>query len=589
MATERVRGEILNLVAGYCSTSIGESTLYSLKPDYSRARAELNDVATVLSEYERGMSLSFPAIPDLGDVFAYLEKYGTLNGEKLITVARFIEKVLELRERIHSNRLARHLNVPTHLVRLAREIRENLTPSGEVRTDRHSTLSDLIRKRNEIRERLLTLYSDLIRKHYEKLREKQPVIKGGRLSLAVISNYKIDGIVHGFSATTETVFVEPYEVVPVQNALVQVEDQIREYEARIVKTLANRAIRSIDLIRRLYHNVGRLDSIFARARFALDFKAVIPKFGKVLRLRGAREPVLYRVKKGKVVPLDLTMERKALLITGPNAGGKTVALRTVAFAVLMASMGIPVPAEEVEVPEGAQVHMLGFETETDVRSGLSNFTAELQALKGIISRAKEGDVVLFDEVFASTDPDEASALAYSVAKYFSDRGIHILMSTHFSTLKLLARTSDFFTVSTVDNYRLVVGRVGESGGLRTARAFLPPEIIFYAEEILRQVPSYVVRLKEEYERKLRKLEQEREEVREALKKVRAALSERTGVRVGDVYRAVEEVAPRKEIREGEEYFVKSLGLTGKVLKVEGDRVKVKVRNFVVEVKREDLL
>ncbi len=582
-----MRREILDLVAGYCSTSIGERVLYSLKPDYSRARADLNDVSTVLSEYERGMSLSFPAIPDLGDVFTYLDKYGTLNGEKLTTVAKFIDKVLELRERIHSNRLARHLNVPTHLIRLSRDIKDNLTPSGEVRTDRHSTLSELIRKRNEVRERLLTLYSDLIRRHNDKLREKQPVIKGGRLSLAVISNYKVDGIVHGFSATTETVFVEPYEVVPVQNTLVQVEDQIREYESRIVKSLANRVIRSIDLLRRLYHNVGKLDSIFARARFALDFKAVIPKFGRSLRLKGAKEPVLYRVKRGKVVPLDLTMEKKALLITGPNAGGKTVALRTVAFAVLMASMGIPVPAEGVEVPEGARVHMLGFESGTDVRSGLSSFTAELQGLKEIIAKAEGGDVVLFDEVFASTDPDEASALAYSIAKYFSDRGVYILMSTHFSTLKLLAKTSEFFAVSTVDNYRLVVGKVGESGGLRTAKAFLPPEVISYAEEVLRQVPSYVVRLKEEYERKLQKLDREREEVREALKKVRAVLSGRG--RVEEVYRVVEETAPRKEIREGEEYFVKSLGLTGKVLKVEGERVKVKVRNFVVEVKREDLL
>ena len=587
MAREKVRKEILDLVAGYSSTAVGERAVYSLKPDYTRAKADLSDVALILSEYEKGMSLSFPQIPDVSEVFSYLERYGTLNGEKLVVIARFVDKVLELRERIHSNRLARHINVPTHLLRLSRDIKENLSPSGEVRTDRHSTLADLIRRRNEIRERLLALYADLIRRHQEKLRERQPVIKGGRLSLAVVSNYKIDGIVHGYSATTETIFVEPYEVVPVQNALVQVEDQIREYEARIIKALSSRAIRSIDLIRRLYESVGRLDSLFARARFAVDFKATIPKFGRRLRLVGAREPVLYRVKRGRVVPLDLEMDRFALLITGPNAGGKTVALRTVAFAVLMASMGIPVPADEVEVPEGASVYMLGFEAEGDVRAGLSNFTSELQHLKEIVANAEGGDVVLFDEVFASTDPDEASVLAYSVAKFFSDRGIYILMSTHFSTLKLLAKTSEFFTVATVENYKLVPGKVGESGGLRTARAFLPPEIVSYAEELLKEVPSYVVRLKEEYERKLRKLSKEREEVRRALREVRAALSERRDVR--RAYDILEEVAPKREVREGEEYFVKSLGVKGKVVKVEGDRVKVKVRNFLVEVKREDLL
>ncbi len=590
MAEGKVRKEILDLIAGYCSTSVGERIVYSLRPDYSRAKVDFNDIATVLSEYERGMSLSFPSIPDVSDVFSYLEKYGTLNGEKLVTVARFVDKVLDLRERIHSNRLARYLNVPTHLIRISREIKDNLTPSGEVRKDRHSTLSDLIKKRNEIREKLLLLYSDIVKKHYDKLREKQPVIKGGRLSLAVISNFKIDGIVHGFSATTETVFVEPYEVVPIQNTLVQVEDQIKEYESRIIKTLSAKVVRSIDLIRRIYENVGKLDSVFARARFALDFKATVPKFGKRLVIKEGREPVLYRVKKGKVVPLDLEMDKYALLITGPNAGGKTVALRTVAFTVLMASMGIPVPARSVEVPEGSRVHMLGFETESDVRSGLSNFTSELQTLRDIVARAREGDVVLFDEVFASTDPDEASVLAYSLAKYFSDRGIYILMSTHFSTLKMLAKTSDFFTVSTVEDYRLVPGKVGESGGLRTARAFLPPEIVSYAEELLKKVPSYIVRLREEYERKLQKLAQEREEVRRTLREVRAVLSDRSGKRdVGKVYRMIEEVAPKREIREGEEYFIKSLGVRGKVVKVDGDRVKVKVRNFVLDVRAEDLM
>jgi len=589
MAHRDLREDILRLVGGYCSTAVGERTVLELKPDYQRAKSELADVATVLSEYEKGMSLTFPQIPDVEEVFSFLQKYGTLNGEKLVLVAKFIDGIVKLRERIVSNRLARYLNVPHNLVRLARDIKANLTPSGNVRVDRHSTLSQLIERRNEIRERLLSLYGDIIRRHQDKLREHQPVMKGGRLSLAVISNYKIDGIVHGFSATTETIFVEPYEVVPIQNALVQVEDQIRDYESRILKTLANRVIRSVEHIRRLYRNLGRLDSIFARARFSLDYGGVIPQFGSKVRLKGAREPILYRVKGKDTVPLDLELPTYALLITGPNAGGKTVALRTVAFSVLMASMGIPVPAEEVEVPEGARVFLLGFEDEGSVKSGLSSFTSELQKLREILSQVREGDIVLFDEVFASTDPDEASVLAYSTAKYLAERRIYILMSTHFSTLKLLAKTSDIFTVSTVEGYRLVMGKVGESGGLKAAKAFLPPEIVSYAEELLKEVPSYIVRLREEYERKLQKLARERQEVRESLRKIRAALSERGKVPVEEIYREVEKVSPVKEIREGQEYFVKTLGLKGKVLKVKDGKVIVRVRNFEVEVRREDLL
>ncbi len=586
---ERFLEEVLNLVAGYCTTAIGERTVLSLRPDHRRAKVDFGDIAAALSEWRRGMSLSLPMFPNMEDVFSYLERYGTLNGEKVYTVALFVEKVLSARERIHSNRLARHLNVPNHLIRLSREIKANLTPSGKVRMDKHSTLSELVRRRNQLRERLLALYSEVIKKHAEKLRERQPVIKGGRLSLAVISNFKIDGIVHGYSATTETVFVEPYEVAPLQNDLVRVEEQIKEYEERVVKNLSHRVLRNMDIIRRLYESIGRLDSVFARAKYSIEYGCTIPKFGKALRLKGAFEPVLYRLKGEKTVPIDLNPQRFALLITGPNAGGKTVTLRTVAFAVLMSSLGIPVPAQEVEVPEGSRVFPLGFESETDVEEGLSGFTGELKRLKVIVESARGGDVVLFDEVFASTDPDEASALAYSTAKFLSDRGIYVLMSTHFSTLKALALESDFFDVATMENYRLVFGRVGHSEGLKAARAFLPPEIVSHAQEVLKRIPSYISRLRQEYEEKLKKLEREREEVRKTLHAVRRAIS-RGGNRaeVEGIFERVKGMGDG-EISPGKEYFVKSLGLTAKVVDVRGKKAIVKVRNFTVEVPLEDII
>ncbi|NPB02801.1 MAG: hypothetical protein GXO39_00060 [Thermotogae bacterium] len=586
MAEDKLREEILGIVSGFCSTSVGEKVVLSLRPDYEAAKREFGDIAVALSEYENGMSLSFPRIPDLEEVFSYLDKFGSLDGTKLWTVADFVEGVLNLRSKVHSNRLARYLHVPSHLVRLSRQIRENLSPEGRIRTDKHSTLARLISRRNEVREKLLSTFSDIIRTHREKLREGKPVIKGGRLSLAVISNYRLDGIVHGFSATTETIFVEPYEVVPLQNTLIQLEDQIREYEERILRSLSTRVIRSANVLRRIYSNLGKLDSIFARAKFSIEYDARIPRFGDSLKLIKVREPILYRTKGKDTVPLDLDLKNKALLITGPNAGGKTVSLRTVASAILMASMGIPVLAEESEIPYGARVFMLGFEDETDLRRGLSSFTSELAHLREIVAEAEEGDVVLFDEVFASTDPDEASALAYSTAEYLSKRGTYVLMSTHFSTLKVLAKNSALFEVATVEEYRLVMGSVGESGGIRTARAFLPAEIVNRADEILRRVPSYILELRREYEEQVEKLRRERKEVRESLRRIRAAIGRGD---VGQVYAEVESSVGRPPIEEGKEYLIKKLGVRGKVLRIKDEDAVVQVRNFQLVVKLEDLI
>jgi DNA mismatch repair protein MutS2 len=587
---ERFVKEIKGLLVKYASTSSGEKAILSLRTDYERAIRDFKLISEVLREYSEGRSLSLPNIPSMDEIFDYFGKFGVLTGENLYTIAEFIEKTSRFRESLHSANLASYLPITRELLSFSKQIKDNISRDGQIRTVKNPLLKELYEKRNEVREQLLKAYSEIILKNREKLREGQPVIKNGRLTLPVISNFSFDGVIHGYSYTTETIFVEPYEVVPIQNRLIQLDDRIREEERRILGNLVGNFIRLKEGIIKLHEGIGLIDGVYARAKFYLDFDCTIPEFSKDGRFEilEGREPLLYSKIRQKTVPISIKLDKFALLITGPNAGGKTITLRTIAFAVLMAGMGIPVPAKKAVIPYGAEVFPMGFSQEGAPEEGISHFVGELKGIKGILERVKQYDFVIFDEIFSSTDPDEASALAYSICKYLSERSVYSLISTHFPSLKILALNSDFFNVATLENFRVVMGKVGESRGIQTARAVgLTEDIVSYAEEIYRNIPSYLVSLRERYEEGLKKIERERAEIEEMRRKLLSAISRvRKGERVEELEGFLKE---ERELEVGKEYFVKSLGVKGTLLEIKGNRAKVKIRNIVVDVDKGDLI
>lgn len=587
---ERLFEEVRRLLVKYASTSSGERTILSLRPDYDRALREFKLIGEVLREHSEGKSLSLPSFPAMDEVFDYFNKFGVLTGENLYGVAEFIDKVSRFRENLHSANLASYIPISRDLLYFSKQVKENISKDGQIKTVKNPLLKELYEYRNEVREQLLKIYSEIILKNREKLREGQPVIKNGRLTLPVISNFNIDGVIHGYSYTTETIFVEPYEVIPIQNRLIQLDDRIREEERRIIGNLIGNFIKLKDSLFKLYTTLGVIDSIYARAKFYLDFDCTIPEFsreGKFELVEG-REPILFSKIKHKAVPISVKMDKFALLITGPNAGGKTITLRTVAFAVLMASMGIPVPAKKAVIPYGAEVFPMGFSQEGIPEEGISHFVGELKGIKEILERAKSYDIVIFDEIFSSTDPDEASALAYAICKHLSDRAVYSAISTHFPTLKILALNSDTFKVATLENFKLIMDRIGESRGIQTARAVgLREDIVTLAEEIYKNIPSYLASLKERYEEGLRRLEREKEEIEEIKRKLLLAISQ---AKKGEKVENLDELLKgEKELEIGKEYFVKSLGVKGVLLEVKGNRAKIKIRNITVEVDKKELI
>jgi len=224
----------------------------------------------------------------------------------------------------------------------------------------------------------------------------------------------------------------------------------------------------------------------------------------------------------------------------------------------------------------------------DVSKDLSHFAAEILEMKKILEQVKPFDIVIFDEIFSSTDPDESSALSFATAKYLSDRKVYVFISTHFSTLKILASESDFFEVASLEDYSLVVGKVGESKGLKTAETLgLPEEIIKLAKETFEKIPASILKMKEQYERKLKEIEMENQRLKELKRELIMTISYAKKGKIEKVPEGL--IKEEGEISVGKEYFIKSLGIKGEVVEVKGNIVRVKIRNLIVEVDKKDIL
>lgn len=325
-------------------------------------------------------------------------------------------------------------------------------------------------------------------------------LRHGRYVLPVRAEAKgrVRGIVHDRSQSGQTVFMEPADVVDANNDLVQL---VREEEAETVRILAELtdAVRTrLDDLDALVDTVGRLDVISARARLAERMQATAPTLTPERRIaiRGARHPLLlaqsWEHPDRPVVPADLEIspERPVVVITGPNAGGKTIALKTLALHALMAQSGCHIPAEDgSSLPVFTRLHAI-IGDDQSVAENLSTFSAFVKQVREILAQADDHSLVLLDELGAGTDPDEGAALAQAILEALVERGALVMATTHLEPLKAFASTHprarnasvEFDTVSLAPTFRLRYDRPGQSLALTiAARLGLAPELIARAE------------------------------------------------------------------------------------------------------------
>jgi len=385
---------------------------------------------------------------------------------------------------------------------LADRLGRSLDADGAVTDDASPRIRHL---RREIRERRRRVTAELERAFQNPdaeriFADRYVTIRHGRYVLPVRAEARgrVRGIVHDRSQSAQTLFVEPETVVEANNDLVQTMREEEQETARILAELTDAVRERIDDLERMVASVGRLDWIFTRGEAADRMEAIEPEIdrGRTLSLKSARHPLLlaqgWKDPERPVVPVDieLSAERPLLLITGPNAGGKTIALKTAALLTLMAQTGCHIPAAEgSRLPIVTDLFAIVGDDQS-VAENLSTFSAFVKQIREVLDRAGERSLVLLDELGAGTDPDEGAALAQAILEELAERGALVIATTHLEPLKAFASTHprtrnasvEFDATTLAPTFRLRYDQPGQSYALTiAARLGLPPELIARAQ------------------------------------------------------------------------------------------------------------
>src|SRR3984893_12543835 len=485
---------------------------------FSTGRAALDAMFALIAEAiayrHEGGEMGFGSVADPEQWLSELESpAAVLTPPMLLAAASLADTVAFLRESFRSNSSASPRDVvrnPTgkypllgakaaaisDLRFLAVAIRRAVLPNGEISDDASPELKrirgNIGRTRDTIRktlERLLRARAGDTGEDYVTLRNDRFVIP-----VRAADRRQVQGVVHAASATGQTVFVEPFETIELNNKIVQLaEDEAAEI-TRILLELSERLRGNLGPLHFAVETIAELDSVFARARFAREFDCTLPEFNSdaLLELKNARHPVLadtLRTHGRSIVPITLALggpnAETVLVISGPNTGGKTVALKTVGLAALAAQSGIPVAAEIARLPLVDRV-LVDIGDEQSIAADLSTFSAHMLNVRAMLEAATPRSLVLVDELGTGTAPEEGAALAVALLDEFRARGCLTLATTHHDRLKTYASTTpgvlnaavEFDEVNLRPTHRLMVGVPGGSSGIDIAqRLGLPAHVI----------------------------------------------------------------------------------------------------------------
>ncbi len=428
--------------------------------------------------------------------------------EKFPKLAQTAQRLPDLRE------LGKHLGRAIQ----NGEIDENYSP--ELRRIRKAIAA--------ARARLTEKLESILRSptYSSQLQEEFITIRNGRFVIPIRAEQKrtVDGIIHGTSSSGATVFMEPLAVLEMNNEMVRLQDEEQAEIARILAELTDLIQASSGPIESARSLSAYLELVFAKARFGREFDCVRAEFslGSLLSLIKARHPLLednLRREHSAMTPISLDMDtnRRILVISGPNAGGKTVVLKTTGLLALMAQSGIPVPAEGTTLPIFDRI-LADIGDQQSITNHLSTFSAHVLAISSMLDSATTQSLILLDEIGSSTEPGEGAALGKAVLEKFREIGAFAIATTHYNRLKLYAETTpgvanaamEFNEITLEPTYRLLHGLSGASSGLKIAeRLRLPRPVLERAIQFLDTADVEAAHYVEELRRRIVGLEQEK--------------------------------------------------------------------------------
>jgi mutS2 protein len=488
--------KILDRLATFAQSQGGKKKASELVPyekiaDALHALNETAEADRVLFEYS--LSPSF-AVDDIGDILVKAKKGATLAIPDIMKVGRSLRVSRRLKYTIDKVKdcplLADMAMGLFENETLEKKIFDAFLSETEVADNASNELRAIrirIRKLNDNVRSKLQLF--ITSPQYSKyLQDNIITVRGDRYVIPLKSDCKgtIPGLVHDQSASGSTLFVEPMQIVELNNELkVELVNEQLEIE-KILRNFSNQIEGCADGITYSYNTVVDMDMVFAKAQLAREYKATKPELNEdgVIDIRAGRHPL---IDQKKVVPVSLALKKdeKMLLITGPNTGGKTVTLKLVGLFTLMAMSGLFIPAKSANLSIFDGVYS-DIGDEQSIEQSLSTFSSHIKNTIGILDVITDKSLVLFDELGAGTDPGEGAALAVSIAEYLLRVGTKSFITSHFNDLKefslvtkgVVAASMEFDSNTFCPTYKLVMGAIGSSNALAIAKKLgLSDEII----------------------------------------------------------------------------------------------------------------
>lgn len=543
------------LLGRYVSSAVGRACLDAVAPATDRARIE-EDLAETAEAIEyldtaakpqpaaRGAAvrIRFDTLPDAGEAVGRLRIEGaSLDGRQIYELTEVLDRAADVRMVLEAGRarfprLAGRAAGIGEFRAVLKDIAGKILPDGSVAD--HASVA-LGRLRRDIERQQKSIQDSLerfLRSHREDglLQEEFVTIRNDRFVVPVVAGRerRVEGVVHGASGSGHTLFVEPFETIDLNNELVRLRDEEQRETARILREITDRLRHYAAAIAAAIDILGELELLFAKGQFALDFGGVIPRFSppgtRRLKLRDARHPLLedvLRRQRKQVVPVSVELheDHRTLLISGPNTGGKTVALKTVGLLALMAQSSLPVPCAEAEFPLFDQI-LADIGDNQSIQESLSTFSAHITRVRDMAAEVTPDSLVLLDELGRATDPEEGGALGVALIERFREAGAFTLASTHLLALKVYGATtpgvengSMGFDDHTLEpTYVLRLGAPGKSAGLDIAtRLGLPRSIIDRARAAMTTSERDLARLIGELHQRLADLAEQQQGLKEA--------------------------------------------------------------------------
>ena len=544
------------LLAGYSCSPLGRRRIGELLPSLDRPWIETQQqLTTEIREYRRvGGRFEFEGLPEVKSLIEKSRITGAaLETTEIRDVVLVADRAAEWREIVRQPPAAMRSdwaavaalsNGIQDFTAFLRAFRNKILPDGTL-DDRASPELSRIRREIEKQKRQI---QESLRGYLRKLAEGGTVqdelitIRGERFVIPVKVEQKrrVQGVVHGASSSGQTVFVEPLETIEQNNELVRLLDEEQAEIHRVLLEMTRQIGENAEAILAAADILAELELQFAKARFAEDYNCVAvtlsanesscgdgrprPSGASETRLllQRARHPLLERnlkLKNAKIIPISIELEgeRRQLVITGPNTGGKTVSLKTLGLLALMAQSGIPVPADRAEMPVFDAI-LADIGDYQSIEQNLSTFSAHVTNIDFISRTATADSLVLLDELGSATDPEEGAALAVAIAERFRMVGCMIVISTHHTSLKVYGANTagainasvGFDEASLQPTYELKIGVPGASAGINIAqRLGLNPAIISSARSRLGSQTQDVARFLDRLHADLRDLEKER--------------------------------------------------------------------------------